>query len=61
MADDDDDDLLNESRSGRRIITVCTFLQVEQLVAETLASLAQQETTMNSARVLRLVLRHDCQ
>lgn len=35
--------------------------QVDHLVAETLASLAQQEQTINNQRVLRLVLRHDCQ
>lgn len=35
--------------------------QVELLVAETVATLAQADTSASNQRVLRLVLRHDCQ
>lgn len=46
---------------SRRLNMTVSSQQLDLLVNETLAGLAQQEHTINNTRVLRLVLRHDCQ
>jgi len=45
----------------RRFNPDLTTAQVDLLVSETLATLATSDASTSNQRVLRLVLRHDCQ